>query len=171
MGAAQTVDILSSLTANTGSYLATQQNYLQGVAQFSLRGVGLSSTLTLINGRRAGFAPVSNDVGQSFFDINTLPVLMIDRVEILRDGASATYGSQAVAGVANIVTRSGFTGLEFSGGYRTASNTQYDLGFATGIETEKRPFECLRSMAHTRREFSEGIRLDGTESHRSQRRW
>ena len=59
VGAAQPVDILSSLTANTGSYIATQQNYLQGVSQFSLRGVGLSSTLTLINGRRgricAGF--------------------------------------------------------------------------------------------------------------------
>lgn len=135
VGAAQTVDILASLTANTGSYLATQQNYLQGVSQFSLRGVGLSSTLTLINGRRAGFAPVSNDVGQSFFDINTLPVTMIERVEILRDGASATYGSQAVAGVANIVTRKGFTGLELTGGYRHASNNAYDLAFASGIET------------------------------------
>ena len=134
VGASQAVDILGSLTANTGSYLATQQNYLQGVAQFSLRGVGLSSTLTLINGRRAGFAPVSNDVGQSFFDINSLPVLLIERVEILRDGASATYGSQAVAGVANIVTRKGFTGLEITGGYRSASNRAYDLGFASGIE-------------------------------------
>ena len=134
VGAAQAVDILGSLTANTGSYLATQQNYLQGVAQFSLRGVGLSSTLTLINGRRAGFAPVSNDVGQSFFDINSLPVLLIERVEILRDGASATYGSQAVAGVANIVTRKGFSGLEIAGGYRSASNRAYDLGFASGIE-------------------------------------
>ena len=137
VGAAQPVDMLSSLTANTGSYLATQQNYLQGVAQFSLRGVGLSSTLTLINGRRAGFAPVSNDVGQSFFDINTLPVLLIERVEILRDGASATYGSQAVAGVANIVTREGFTGLEIAGGYRTASNNAYDLSFAAGIDAPR----------------------------------
>ncbi len=137
VGAAQPVDVLASLTANTGSYLATQQNYLQGVAQFSLRGVGLSSTLTLINGRRAGFAPVSNDVGQSFFDINSLPVLLIERVEILRDGASATYGSQAVAGVANIVTRKGFTGLEIAGGYREASNTAYDLGFAAGLEAPR----------------------------------
>ncbi len=136
-GAAQPVDILASLTANTGSYLATQQTYLQGVAQFSLRGVGLSSTLTLINGRRAGFAPVSNDAGQSFFDINTLPVLMIDRVEILRDGASATYGSQAVAGVANIVTRKGFTGFEVAGGYRDASNQAYDLSFAAGKEAAR----------------------------------
>ena len=131
-GAAQPVDVLKALTANTGSTLATQQNYLQGTSQFSLRGLGLSSTLTLINGRRAGVAPVSNDVGHSFFDINTLPVSMIERVEILRDGASATYGSQAVAGVANIVTRSGFEGFEVSGGYRDASNRAYDLGFASG---------------------------------------
>ncbi|MDE0177879.1 MAG: TonB-dependent receptor, partial [Gammaproteobacteria bacterium] len=90
-----------------------------------------------VNGRRAGFAPVSNDVGQSFFDINTLPVLMIERVEILRDGASATYGSQAVAGVANIVTRKHFTGLELAGGYRDATNRAYDLGFASGFETTR----------------------------------
>ena len=114
--------MLASLTSNTGSYLATQQNYLQGVSQFSLRGVGLSSTLTLLNGRRAGIAPVSNDVGQSFFDISTLPVLIIDRVEILRDGASATYGSQAVAGVANIVTRLDLQGFEVASSYRRASN-------------------------------------------------
>ena len=137
VGAAQAVDVLPSLTANTGSYLATQQNYLQGVSQFSLRGVGLSSTLTLINGRRAGLAPVSNDVGQTFFDINSLPVSLIERVEVLRDGASATYGSQAVAGVANIVTRRGFTGLEVTGGYRTASNRAYDLGFAAGLEAPR----------------------------------
>ena len=137
IGAAQPVDILASLTANTGSNLATEQNYQQGVSQFSLRGVGLSSTLTLINGRRAGFAPVSNDVGQSFFDINTLPVVMIERVEILRDGASATYGSQAVAGVANIVTRKNLTGFKVVGGYRTSSNQSWDLGFATGFEGSK----------------------------------
>ena len=134
VGASQPVDILSSLTSNTGSYLATQQTYLQGVSQFSLRGVGLSSTLTLINGRRAGLAPVSNDVGQSFFDINSLPVLMIDRVEILRDGASATYGSQAVAGVANIVTRKDLNGVEVAGGYRGARNDAFDLSVAGGFD-------------------------------------
>ena len=136
-GAAQTVDILSSLTANTGSYLATQQTYLQGLSQFNLRGVGLSSTLTLVNGRRAGIAPVSNDVGQTFFDINSLPVLLIDRVDILRDGASSTYGSQAVAGVANIVTRKDISGLEIDLGYRTATNQTLDIGFATGLRSSK----------------------------------
>ena len=132
-GAAQPVDVLKNLTANTGSTLATEQNYLQGTSQFSLRGLGLSSTLTLINGRRAGVAPVSNDVGHSFFDINTLPLAMIERIEILRDGASTTYGSQAVAGVANVVTRTGFEGFEVTAGYRDASNRAYDLGFASGF--------------------------------------
>ena len=143
MGAAQPVDILASLTSNTGSVLATEQNYLQGVSQFSLRGVGLSSTLTLINGRRAGIAPASNDAGQSFFDINTLPALMIERIEILRDGASATYGSQAVAGVANIVTRQRFTGLDFEGGYRSASNQAWDAGIAAGLETHRGHFSLF----------------------------
>lgn len=132
-GAAQAVDVLKNLTANTGSTLATEQNYLQGTSQFSLRGLGLSSTLTLINGRRAGMAPVSNDVGHSFFDINTLPLAMIERIEILRDGASTTYGSQAVAGVANVVTRTGFEGVELTAGYRDSSNRAYDLGFASGF--------------------------------------
>ena len=136
-GVAQPVDILRSLTANTGSYLATQQNYLQGTSQFNLRGLGLSSTLTLLNGRRAGIAPISNDVGHSFLDINTLPVAMIERIEILRDGASATYGSQAVAGVANVITRRAFEGLEIEAGYRDASNTARDVSFASGLVTAR----------------------------------
>ena len=133
VGAAQPVDLLKALTANTGSVLATQQTYLQGTSQFSLRGLGLSSTLTLVNGRRGGLAPVSNDAGHSFLDINTLPLSMIDRIEILRDGASATYGSQAVAGVANIVTRQGFEGFEISAGHRRSTNDAYDVAFAAGF--------------------------------------
>ena len=133
LGAAQPVDLLKALTANTGSVLATQQTYLQGTSQFSLRGLGLSSTLTLLNGRRAGLAPVSNGAGHGFLDINTLPLAMIERVEILRDGASAIYGSQAVAGVANIVTRQDFEGVEVSVGHRRSINEASDLGFAAGF--------------------------------------
>ena len=170
VGAAQPVDVLASLTANTGSYLATQQNYLQGVSQFSLRGVGLSSTLTLINGRRAGFAPVSNDVGQSFFDINTLPVLLIERVEILRDGASATYGSQAVAGVANVVTRQGFTGLEVAGGRSGREQPRLRPGFRFRIRDGERSVQFFRCVARTGRKFPHGIRLDDPSRHRPGRR-
>lgn len=77
---------------------------------------------------------MSNDAFQSFFDINTLLVLTIDRVEIFRDGASATYGSQAGAGVANIVTRKDLNGFEVAGGYRNPSDNAVDLSFAGGFE-------------------------------------
>lgn len=131
-GAMQPADILRDLTINTGSTLVNEQNSLQGTAQFSLRALGLSSTLTLINGRRAGLSPVSPAAGHAFFDINTLPVSMIERIDVLKDGASSTYGSQAVAGVVNIVTRKGFDGFEVAVGHREATNVASDVGFAFG---------------------------------------
>ena len=132
--------MLKNLTVNSGSELATEQNDRQGVSQFSLRGLGLSSSLTLVNGRRAGVSPVANSQATTFFDINSLPVTMIERIEVLRDGASATYGFEAVAGVANIITRKGFEGFEITGGYRDASNESWDLGFALGSAFERGSF-------------------------------
>ncbi|MCG8555904.1 MAG: TonB-dependent receptor [Proteobacteria bacterium] len=136
-GVTQTSDVLKTLTVNTGSTLAVEQSAAQGTSQFSLRGLGLGSSLTLINGRRAGLAPVSNGAGHFFFDINSLPVNMIERIDVLTDGASATYGSEAVAGVANIITRSQFEGFEISGGASNASNRSYDLGLAFGADHDK----------------------------------
>ena len=131
-GAVQVVDVLRDVTANTGSTLANEQSFLQGTSQFSLRGLGQASTLTLVNGRRAGIAPVGDNTANDFFDINTLPFTMIERIDVLLEGASSTYGSQAVAGVANIVTRKGFEGFEVVGGLRDASNRAADVGFALG---------------------------------------
>ncbi|MCY4214039.1 MAG: TonB-dependent receptor [Gammaproteobacteria bacterium] len=144
-GAVQPVDILKNLTLNTGSEHATELNDRQGVSQFNLRGLGLSSSLTLLNGRRAGVSPVANAQATMFFDINTLPINMIERVEILRDGASATYGSEAVAGVANIITRKGFEGFEVSGGYRDAANENWDLGFVLGAGFDRGSFNVYGS--------------------------
>ena len=74
-----------------------------GASTVSLRGLGANRTLTLINGRRAGPAGVKGSV--SAFDLNVLPISTIERVEILKDGASSIYGSDAVAGVVNIITK------------------------------------------------------------------
>ena len=74
-----------------------------GASTVSLRGLGANRTLTLINGRRAGPAGVRGSV--SAFDLNVLPISTIERVEILKDGASSIYGSDAVAGVVNIITK------------------------------------------------------------------
>jgi outer membrane receptor protein involved in Fe transport len=85
-----------------------------GAAQFNLRGIGLDSTLTLVNGLR--IAPFAQ-FGDAIIDINAIPVTAIDRIEILKDGASAIYGAEAIAGVVNIILRTDYDGIEVSAGY------------------------------------------------------
>ena len=84
------------------SSTAFVQNGGTGAATLSLRGLGANRTLVLLNGRRAGPAGVRG--GVSSFDLNVLPLNAIERVKILKDGASSIYGSDAVAGVVNIIT-------------------------------------------------------------------
>jgi len=110
-------DIIKTLPSMAGSDLAGGRE-AQGTSQFSLRGLGVGGTLTLINGRRAGFSPISTSQGFFFTDINQYPTNMIQSIEVLKDGASATYGSDAVSGVVNIITRKNFEGFELGGEYR-----------------------------------------------------
>lgn len=105
-------DLMQSTTVAAGAPQVTAatstafvQNGGQGVNTLSLRGLGASRTLTLINGRRAG--PAGTRGGVSAFDLNVIPLAAIERIEILKDGASSIYGSDAVAGVVNIYTKKG----------------------------------------------------------------
>ncbi|MDX1480965.1 MAG: TonB-dependent receptor [Woeseiaceae bacterium] len=141
-GAQQPVELLKELTVNSGSQFYNETNDRAGVSQFNIRNLGLGSTLTLINGKRAGIAPVADAGGADFVDINQFPLAMIERIEVLTDGASATYGSQAVAGVANIITRKGFEGFEISGGYADASADieNYYLNLAAGSQFDNGGF-------------------------------
>ena len=86
------------------------------VANVNLRGLGASRTLVLLNGRRQTYVP-ARLIGGRFVDVNAFPSIAIDRIEVLKEGASAIYGSDAVAGVANFVTRDGFAGFEVTGSY------------------------------------------------------
>ncbi len=92
---------------------AAQAN--QGFGSINLRNLGPTRTLVLFNGRRTLTAPGA--VGGGFGDTNAIPLFALDRVEILKDGAAATYGSDAIAGVANFVTKTGFEGVELQGDY------------------------------------------------------
>ena len=83
------------------------------VASVNLRGLGPSRTLVLLNGHRQVYVP-ARLIGGRFVDVNAVPSIAIRRIEVLKEGASAVYGSDAVAGVANFVTRSDFEGLEVS---------------------------------------------------------
>jgi outer membrane receptor protein involved in Fe transport len=82
-----------------------------GTAQVNLRGLGIKRTLVLLNGRRV----VGGGTGaNSSVDLNMIPSSMIERIEVLKDGASAIYGADAVAGVVNIITKKEFEGAEFN---------------------------------------------------------
>ncbi|MDH3441617.1 MAG: TonB-dependent receptor plug domain-containing protein, partial [Gammaproteobacteria bacterium] len=140
IGAAQPVDVIKQLSVNSGSEFYNETNARAGVSQFNIRNLGLGSTLTLVNGKRAGIAPVTSEAGTDFFDLNQLPLAMIERIEVLTNGASATYGSQAVAGVANIITRKGFEGLEVSGGYSASEINQWYMNMAAGAGFDRGHF-------------------------------
>lgn len=145
IGALQPVDVLNELTVNSGSQFYNETNNRAGTAMFNVRNLGLGSTLTLINGKRGGIAPVADDTGTDYLDINQFPITMIERIEVLPDGSSALYGSQAVAGVANIITRKGFEGFELSGSYSDSEIQQRDIGFAAGTSFDNGGFNIYAS--------------------------
>lgn len=112
-GATNAVDVLAQLSA-TDSYVTgvNSNSFAQGAANVSLRGMGAKNVLILLNGRRIANYGYSANLSESSVDLNSLPLNAIDQIEILRDGASAIYGSDAVAGVINFKTRQNFRGLE-----------------------------------------------------------
>ena len=119
-GSLQPVDLMKNLTASSGvigeanSWYNDQGTAVpENVANVNLRGLGASRTLVLLNGRRQTTLP-ARLFGGRFVDVNAFPSLAIDRIEVLKEGAAAIYGSDAVAGVANFVTRDEFTGFEVS---------------------------------------------------------
>jgi iron complex outermembrane receptor protein len=93
---------------------ATQNGFSRGVATVSLRNQTATSTLILINGRRmtpSAYANPNNGT-TTLYDLNSIPVSAIERIEVLKDGASAVYGSDAMAGVINFITRKDYQGFE-----------------------------------------------------------
>jgi iron complex outermembrane receptor protein len=122
-GANEFGDIIEDLTINAGSQNnpdAFTQNFSTGTTNVNLRGLGVSSTLVLINGRRQTQSAVATDRGDSFVDTSSLPpMIAFDRIEVLKDGATSLYGSEAVAGVVNFLTRDNFTGFEIELGFQS----------------------------------------------------
>ncbi|MEX2962898.1 TonB-dependent receptor plug domain-containing protein [Microbulbifer sp. TYP-18] len=102
-------DFLQEIPSMTGGQLgASVNNGNPGLATVSLRGLGSSRTLILLNGRRLS----SSGSATGVVDLNTIPTTAIERIEVLRDGASTIYGSDAIAGVINIITKQNFEGAE-----------------------------------------------------------
>ena len=90
-------------------------NFASGANAVSLRGLTVQSTLTIFDGLRMAPYPLADDGQRNFVDMNTIPNAIIDRIEVLRDGASSTYGADAVAGVINVITKKEVQGLHLNG--------------------------------------------------------
>ena len=123
-------DILRDLPTNAGGGLndiTGANSFSSGASTVSLRGLGSAATLVLLNGRRlAPFGSADPNFGQSaVVNLDSLPLDVIDRIEILKDGASAIYGSEAVAGVVNIILRKDFTGAQIGGTYSINRDSEY----------------------------------------------
>ena len=122
-------DALRAISANTGNATNETSNsgWASGSAGIGLRGLSQKNTLVLLNGRRlANYGFPSNGLSDTFVNLNALPLVAVERIEVLKDGASAVYGSDAVAGVVNIITRQTFEGLEVGGSYGTADEGGLD---------------------------------------------
>ena len=108
-GKVSVADLLRDATFSSfGNFRPQSGSSAQSVADIDLRGLGSDRTLVLIDGRRAPYAP---STGASA-DLNTIPLAAVERVEILSDGASALYGSDAIGGVVNIILRKDYEGAE-----------------------------------------------------------
>ena len=123
----QTLKALSTSFSGSGNVGQSLNNGGFGEAYLAIRNL---PTLILIDGKRVNISAFSTYVGTFAVDVNSIPVAMIDRIEVLKDGASATYGSDAIGGVINIITKKDFNGAEVAG--------RYGFGLGKGVYNEAR---------------------------------
>ncbi|HGW4637043.1 TPA: TonB-dependent receptor [Acinetobacter baumannii] len=123
-GVTTTEEALSKITANQAGFVTAQNVGASGTAgsTANLRGIGANKTLILLNGRRLA----ANAYDSGVTNLNIIPLAMLDRIEVLRDGASAIYGTDAIGGVINFITKKQFTGLNISAGLTQPEQTGGD---------------------------------------------
>jgi iron complex outermembrane receptor protein len=125
-------EVLRNIPANTGgSYSESFSNsFARGASGISLRGLGQKATLVLINGRRTAGYGLAQNLQDVFVDLNSIPTSAVERIEVLKDGASAIYGSDAIGGVVNIILRRDFRGVELgatAGGFEGKHDYRFNL--------------------------------------------
>lgn len=144
IGAKNIADITQTLTINTGAENnpdAFTQNATAGTSNINLRGLGVASTLVLLNNKRQVVTAQPTNEGLNFVDTSSLvPMIAIDRMEVVKDGASALYGSDAVAGVVNFITKRNYDGAMVSVDYQDGAhgdNKEYVLQGLWGATGDK----------------------------------
>lgn len=155
-GQATVAEVLRNIPANMGSFSESFTNsFAPGASGISLRGLGQKTTLVLINGRRTSGYGFAQNLQDTFVDLNSIPNSAVERVEILRDGASAIYGSDAIAGVVNVILRRDFTGAEVGGNVGFYEGKQdYRANFTAGIgDLAKDRFNLFGVFDYYKREY------------------
>ncbi len=129
-------DVIQNLTAQGSTLNTTMNNGGNGETRVSLRNLGSQRTLVLVNGKRwVGGTGLGGAI-----DLNTIPTAAVERIEVLKDGASTIYGSDAIAGVVNVILRQNFEGAEanaFIGQFDKGDGTRQSYDFTVGSASER----------------------------------
>jgi iron complex outermembrane recepter protein len=156
IGAKNISDITQTLTINTGAQNnpdAFTQNATAGTSNINLRGLGVASTLVLLNNKRQVVNAQPTNDGLNFVDTSSLvPMIAIGRMEVVKDGASALYGSDAVAGVVNFITKQDYNGAKVTADYQDGAhgdNKEYLLQGLWGSTSENS--SVLAAISYTNR--------------------
>ncbi|WP_158543252.1 TonB-dependent receptor [Dyella psychrodurans] len=121
-------DVVRAVSADNSGTIPPSfyAGFAAGSAGVALRGLTVNSTLVLIDGKRAASYPLVDDGIRSFVDLQTIPLAAVERIEVLKDGASSIYGSDAIAGVVNVILKPSFQGVQ---GSAEVGNSQHGGGF------------------------------------------
>ena len=127
-------------------------NFASGGSAPSLRGLTVQATLTVFDGQRMAVYPFADDGHRNFVDLNTIPTASIDRIEVLKDGASSTYGADAIAGVVNVITKKEITGFhaDVSGGTATTADAGDERRFRRQLGHGQPEFRRLQFLCRRR---------------------
>lgn len=159
-GANTVRQILDTVTATDTGALRDNGNsasFASGATGVGMRGLGKSATLVLLNGRRMGNYGLADGGKDTFVNIDSIAADAIERIEILKDGASAVYGSEAMAGVINIITRKTYNGIGATASYQTFTTPrisgQTTLSVVGGFgNLEKDKFNVYGNLEYYKRE-------------------
>lgn len=115
-GISNASDAIRTISADGAGSIGTgfQSGFSAGGSAVSLRGLGVSSTLVLVDGLRSANFPLNDDGHNAYVDLNSIPFSLIERIEVLKDGASSSYGADAIGGVVNLKLRKQFNGVKGS---------------------------------------------------------
>jgi iron complex outermembrane recepter protein len=153
-------ELLSTLTVISGGSFSEATNagnsFAPGTASVSLRGLGVNTTLVLLNGRRVANYGFAQNINENFVDLNAIPVSAIERIEVLKDGASAIYGSDAIAGVINVILRKDFRGVEVAasiGDSKDGGGSEKRASLSAGYgDVAKNRFNAMVTLDYYQRE-------------------